>query len=797
MVKKFIKIIINFLYKLIEFVEKIEYRKLDLCEDDIDKKILQTYNLNNLKVKSDTGLVKASNIHITQPFTHYYIELENGYNLYCADNHIIFTFDLKEIYVKDLTIGTNIFTDIGISKVLKIKKLKRKTSMCDLTIVDDSHRYYTNGILSHNTICAAITIMYYCIFENNKNVLIAANIKKTTDEIVSKIKDIYYYLPFWLKPGVSIWNKGEISFRDTKCIIKTSATTKTAAIGNTIDYLYLDEFAHVPNNISEDFYRSIYPTVAAIKNSKVVITSTPNGYNLFWRLLSGAEKEDGDPDKNTYSAMRVYWYEVSDRFVTYIKMNENLLQKYNITSQNIFNWIKEKGFEEEVLDKNKKRIKDGLKIKIDYDTGKTVIHIPNNDNYLPINIKKLLEKKESDNPLSDYFRSLSYIIDNNTEAEKHIKLLDLCEISSWREDAIKSIGSVEAFNQEYDLQFLSGSRMIFDGNTMDKIKNNICDFEYIHFEHLNKRTFIPHDDLVWIKDRPDLFQLTQLNNYHIILSIDLSEGLGGDYSVINIFRLMPKTIEEFPLNFTSLYDFFKLEQIGIYRNNNISVEELAELAYLLIFEIFDSEKLGCVLEWNTFGSDFNNSMKNLFNGRNLYSNHIYFRYKHRQDALKPQIGIKLRSNKNLFVKEYQQNIRLGNVLIHHLQTLHEMVTFIKKESATGYKYEADAGANDDITMTVLETCTIFKNYKFREMCDNIFLYLPDDIKTKMELLLNEAPNIETVDYNILFNAKRQLSTQNNNMGFGTPNNINNNPYFNNSINRNNNSNFGNNWFNNK
>ena len=171
------------------------------------------------------------------------------------------------------------------------------------------------------TINSAITILYYCIFERNKNVLVAGNIAKTAEEILNKIKDIYYLLPFWLKPSVLVWNVSQVTFGDTKCRIKSTATTKTAAIGNTIDLLYLDEFAHVQSNIAEDFYRSIYPTVSAMKNSKIIITSTPNGYNLFWKLLNGAELPAGNKNKNTFISKRVYWYQVPNRFVTYLRLN--------------------------------------------------------------------------------------------------------------------------------------------------------------------------------------------------------------------------------------------------------------------------------------------------------------------------------------------------------------------------------------------------------------------------------------------------------------------------------------------
>lgn len=784
--------ITSFLYKCIELVERIEYRNIDLDEDDISKKILEYYSVDNYEVLSDTGFVDISEVNITQPYKHYKLELENGYDLTCADNHIVFGKHFEELFVKDLKIGDIIKTDDGDTKVKSISRLNRKTSMGDLSIDHPNHRYYTNGILSHNTINAAILILYFSIFNNNKNVLIAANIKVTTNEIIEKIKSIYYYLPFWIKPGVTIWNKGEISFGDTKCRIMTSATTKTAAIGKSIDLLYLDEFAHVPNNISEDFYRSIFPTVSGIDNSKIIITSTPNGYNLFWKLLSGAEKPPGDKDKNRFASKRVYWYEVASRFVTYLRLSDYSLEKHNITKEQVYEWIKNIGFLEEEKDDKGNITQVGIKMIYSHETMEHEIHIPNKDEFIPQFIKREIEKKEWENPLSDFFRSFYYdtgdsLLDGNNEPlldeegntrTKTIKLLEFCEVSSWKEDAIKDIGSVEAFNQEYDLQFLAGSKTLFDSNTMEKIKNRISEFKHIEIPKLSERTYIPYDELSWIKDRPDLFDIANVKDYHMAASIDIGEGLGGDYSVINFFRLVPKKIEEFPLNFKTVYDFFKLEQVGLYKCNTVSVSELAELCYILFFEVFDQDKMSVVLETNTYGGDFLNSMKNLFNGRNEYSSHIFYRYKHRVDAEKPKIGIKLRANKNLYVKDYQKRIRLGDVVVNNIDTLLEMTTFIKKESTRGYKYEADAGAHDDIVMTVVEVSTIFDNYKFHDLCNELMDKQTGEFKRLVEELIKEAPNIEAMDYSVLFNAKAKVIPPVNKMpGHGYPDKGNN-PYLN-------------------
>jgi len=71
--------------------------------------------------------------------------------------------------------------------------------MFDLTIDHPNHRFYTNGILSHNTISSSIFLLHSILFSNDKNIMIVANKGDTAIEIVDKIKSIYTLLPFFLK----------------------------------------------------------------------------------------------------------------------------------------------------------------------------------------------------------------------------------------------------------------------------------------------------------------------------------------------------------------------------------------------------------------------------------------------------------------------------------------------------------------------------------------------------------------------------------------------------------------------
>jgi len=110
------------------------------------------------------------------------------------------------------------------------------------------------------TICSSIAMLHYVLFNNNKNVLVTANKLDTSIEILDKIKEIYQRLPFFLQQGIINWNQKFMIF-ENKSKIRGFATTKTSSIGQAADFLYLDEFAHIPENISNKFYKSIFPTV--------------------------------------------------------------------------------------------------------------------------------------------------------------------------------------------------------------------------------------------------------------------------------------------------------------------------------------------------------------------------------------------------------------------------------------------------------------------------------------------------------------------------------------------------------
>lgn len=691
---------------LIQLIEKWEYRKSDLNQTDDLKKITNILSVSNLKVETDYGFVPIEEINITQPYNIYHVELENGLVLDCADTHVLYNKNHQEIFVNQLKLGDELYTKLGDSKIIKIKKLKSKISMMDLSVDAPFLSYYTNNILSHNTVSAAIVLLWFVHFENDKNVMIVANKGKTTKEIIRKIKDIYKLLPFYLKKGVINWNESTIAF-DNGSRIQTENRTADPSVGFSIDLLYLDEFAKVPNNIIEPYFGAVVPTVSSINNSKIIITSTPEGYNLFHTILIDAERDEDDPLKNMFNAMRVYWWQTKGRLDVKIFPVGYKTKKYNITRDNIKDFLIESGYNIYEVEENGKK---WIKIKYNELTAKPTI-----------DEVRLLRIKLKD-------------------SETVIPLVEMCLITNWKEEQIKLLANKgDLFEQEFDLQFISGNKLLFDSMQMERFRKDSTEFTYIPFDKLDKKIMLPYNNLKWINNL-DLFNPALMKDYHICASIDLGEGLGQDYSVLNIFRLMPKSkeeIEETHDKLNNAYDYFKLVQIGLFRVNNWSISEFAELFYMVIFELFDSDKCKVVLEYNTYGGTLLSELPHIFNDKNNFSNSVFLRYKHAKDSKDVKIGIKITkgendSSKKILVKSFQDIVKKNLLIIHNDITINEISTFVKKETPSGdFTYKNDAG-HDDVIFSVVTLSSIFSHVQYKNLIEDLLGKLPVDIKNLID-----------------------------------------------------------------
>ena len=476
------------------------------------------------------------------------------------------------------------------------------------------------------TITSSIFLTWYLLFHFDKNVLLMANKGATTKEIMDKIKAIMEGLPFFLKPGVLKKDVMTMIF-DNKCRIIGQNTTKTGGIGFTIHLLFLDEFAHIQEGIKKPFYENVYPTLSSSKISRVIITSTPNGYDLFHDLYQGAE--DGT---NEYCPIRVDWWEV-----------------------------------------------------------------PGRD-------------------------------------------------EAWKAREIGNLGSEEAFNQQYGCQFLSASSLLLSSEELLRLEKNEKEFEFREIDPLDDLC-IDYSQLKWDPDF-DLIELEDDKNF-FLETVDLAEGVGRDYTVINIFKVEPlDDIDIDRLNSPgSIADFFRLTQVGLFRSNLHNIEDFSKILYTMNVKVFDQENLRMIIEYNTYGSELIKNLVTLYPSNNDFDEETIVRFHHRAGAKTKNPGIRMnKDTKVIYCEKFKKVISSGQLILKEKKTIQEGRMFSRNANGS---YSAQSG-NDDIIMTSVTASAFFETLDYYEIIEEYFDHMEDSKQKKIDGILDSSGDDSDNLYDMMF-----------------------------------------------
>lgn len=158
-------------------------------------------------------------------------------------------------------------------------------------------------------------ILWYILFHEDKTVALLANKGETAREILTRVRLAYTHLPGWLQHGQEAWNKGSLELENGSRVL-AAATSSGNIRGYTINFLFIDEAAHIEN--WEEFFTSVFPTITSGRSTKICLVSTPLGLNHFYKLW----KETGIQDdgtineaerKNEYNPIKVTWDQVPGR----------------------------------------------------------------------------------------------------------------------------------------------------------------------------------------------------------------------------------------------------------------------------------------------------------------------------------------------------------------------------------------------------------------------------------------------------------------------------------------------------
>ena len=150
-------------------------------------------------------------------------------------------------------------------------------------------------------------LLWTILFQDAQSIAVLANRGETARGILGKLQLAYENLPMWLQQGVVEWNKGRVELENGSVII-ASSTSSSAARSGSFNIVFLDEFAFVPSNIATEFFTSVYPVITAGTKTKIIIVSTPNGMNLFYKIWTDAINK-----RNNYVPFEVHWSMVPGR----------------------------------------------------------------------------------------------------------------------------------------------------------------------------------------------------------------------------------------------------------------------------------------------------------------------------------------------------------------------------------------------------------------------------------------------------------------------------------------------------
>ena len=183
------------------------------------------------------------------------------------------------------------------------------------------------------TTTSAAYILWYTLFQESKTVAILANKASAAREVLYRYQLMYENLPIWLQQGVSTWNKGDIALENGS-IVFTSATSRQGIRGKSVNLLYVDETAIIPNNLAEEFFTAVYPTISAGETTKILLSSTPLGYNHFWKFWNDAKN-----DRNGFVPLFIPYWEIPGRTEKWAEEQRRLLGELRFNQEVLCNFL--------------------------------------------------------------------------------------------------------------------------------------------------------------------------------------------------------------------------------------------------------------------------------------------------------------------------------------------------------------------------------------------------------------------------------------------------------------------------
>lgn len=154
------------------------------------------------------------------------------------------------------------------------------------------------------TTVECLLMLHEIVFNSNKTVYNIGLKLQCAQEMLNKVKQMYIQLPFFLKPGVTDYDVRSLCLDNGSKLV---AITPNTGVDKKVDSVFIDNYAFFPPTYTE-YVRNMFPTIVGSNDTKLFITSTPNGYNHFYDLVQSAER-----GLNNFVLHKIHWWEVEGR----------------------------------------------------------------------------------------------------------------------------------------------------------------------------------------------------------------------------------------------------------------------------------------------------------------------------------------------------------------------------------------------------------------------------------------------------------------------------------------------------
>lgn len=329
---------------------------------------------------------------------------------------------------------------------------------------------------------------------------------------------------------------------------------------------------------------------------------------------------------------------------------------------------------------------------------------------------------------------------NNAVAGKnsfHAIRVDWWEIpgrdEKWKEQMIAD-SSIEAFNRQFGNQFLVEGNLLLPRKIQQLWSR--YNTEFISKEMDYTLDNLDEKEISKFKWKPN-FNIDELLTGTFVISVDFSDGNGGDYGIMNIFKLayisdakMRTQKKRFKIK-----DYIRLEQIGYFRDNNIPLSRFGEIFMEFIFKCFNVDKIKIILEVND--NRYLQFYSDLMRHRDFYDEMLYRSYQ-TEKATQKKVGLKLNKNTKLQnLINIKHKLISTNIVVSDLQTQNEMKTFTLMKNGT---YQSTC-PNDDLAISVFNTSVFFDDEDFENLVEDFIEQTGQDIENKILSLIDNNIDI--------------------------------------------------------